>query len=306
MKMMTTKVQIRTDISTESHRSLSNHRVHAQQVLHGFGSATGGLLHAPHSPTRAVWDSADAVGPLSFISACSLLLIWLWNHISKNFHRSQPSWGYAVSLMASTGRKPWENPLSPYMDDVEAGGSEPERDKEGFPVLRAWSYTPLFVPVGMQGERLRIPIGPVNELKYRTFLFTHLLGPSSTIFAVRLRRPFGIIMEEDPVRKRAFVSELVSGANADRLARVSALTQGRLAPQPGDVLRACTTTTILYPNYSALFFGAVRPLRTIVVFGADRQAWSATMAALSQGLVADGEVTLVFERASAPEADSSG
>lgn len=44
----------------------------------------------------------------------------------------------------------------------------------------------------------------------------------------------------------------------------------------------------------------------VVVFGADRQAWSATMAALSQGLVADGEVTLVFERASAPEADSSG
>ena len=47
----------------------------------------------------------------------------------------------------------------------------------------------------------------------------------------------------------------------------------------------------------ALLFGAQRPQRSIVMFGADGQRWPVVSGALREGLVADGDVTLVLERA---------
>lgn len=103
---------------------------------------------------------------------------------------------------------------------------------------------------------------------------------------------------------------------------------------PGDVLRACTCTTITYQT-TALLFGAQKPTRTISMcgeacvvirataatgavlvqccqgrhagsrrattplhsYGADGQRWPAVVTALQKGLRADGPVTLVLERA---------
>lgn len=69
--------------------------------------------------------------------------------------------------------------------------------------------------------------------------------------------------------------------------------------QPGDVLRACTATNFVYPIKS--LFGATPPVRTLVVYGADKQRWPKVISALRKGLVSDGEVHLVFERAVSEE-----
>lgn len=57
-----------------------------------------------------------------------------------------------------------------------------------------------------------------------------------------------------------------------------------------------TSNTTPMRAAGALLFGAQRPERSIVVYGADGQRWKAVMEALQKGLVADGEVTLVLER----------
>lgn len=63
-----------------------------------------------------------------------------------------------------------------------------------------------------------------------------------------------------------------AGGHAEQLARRTALNPAlaATAAQEGDVLRACTTTNIVYQP-AALAFGAQRPKRAIVVFGADGQ-----------------------------------
>jgi hypothetical protein len=63
----------------------------------------------------------------------------------------------------------------------------------------------------------------------------------------------------------------------------------------GDILRACTSTNIVYEP-KALAFGMQPPTRAIVLYGADGQGWPQVVAALKKGLVADGPVTLVLER----------
>jgi hypothetical protein len=44
------------------------------------------------------------------------------------------------------------------------------------------------------------------------------------------------------------------------------------APAVGDVLRACTCTTFVFPTNS--LFGAKPPQRHIVCYGADQQKWT--------------------------------
>lgn len=48
------------------------------------------------------------------------------------------------------------------------------------------------------------------------------------------------------------------------------------------------------------------PKRSIVLYGADGQAWPAVVGALKKGLLEDGPVTLVLERRLPPEAAASG
>jgi hypothetical protein len=48
--------------------------------------------------------------------------------------------------------------------------------------------------------------------------------------------------------------------------------QAASAPAIGDVLRACTCTTFVFPTNS--LFGAKPPQRTIVAYGADQQKWT--------------------------------
>ena len=109
---------------------------------------------------------------------------------------------------------------------------------------------------------------------------------------------------QDRRRGNVFVADIVEGTNAERFCRVAQLNQNAEVPQKGDVLRGCTSTNIVYKNFAALSFGSVKPQRTIVMYGADEQAWPNVMLALSKGVVADGDVTLVFERAAPSEAQS--
>lgn len=63
-----------------------------------------------------------------------------------------------------------------------------------------------------------------------------------------------------------------AGGHAEQLAKRAALNPAlaATAAQEGDVLRACTATNIVYQP-AALAFGAQKPKRAIVVFGADGQ-----------------------------------
>ena len=51
-------------------------------------------------------------------------------------------------------------------------GRLPERDRNGELAFRAISYTPWpITEQELEGERLRIPVGPVNQRELRTFVF---------------------------------------------------------------------------------------------------------------------------------------
>eukprot|EP00887_Chlorella_sp_A99_P005104 scaffold25.g5104.t1 len=176
-------------------------------------------------------------------------------------------------------------------------GSQPARDNKGELAFTPVGNTPWPVEEGAQGERLRINVGPVGATQHRTFVFNRRLPGPSRLLAVTLDRPLGIVFEEDPASGRAAVAELTPGGNAEaawRRARLNPALAASVAA-PGDVLRACTCTTITYQT-AALLFGAQKPTRTIGVFGADAQRWPEVATALRKGLVADGPVTLVLER----------
>jgi hypothetical protein len=65
-----------------------------------------------------------------------------------------------------------------------------------------------------------------------------------------------------------------AGGNAEQKAKNARLNPSLAASAvlEGDVLRACTCTNIVYQS-GALAFGMQRPTRSIVVYGADGQAW---------------------------------
>ena len=47
----------------------------------------------------------------------------------------------------------------------------PERDRKGELAFRAVSYTPWPVEEGAEGDRVRIPVGPVSNTQPRTYVF---------------------------------------------------------------------------------------------------------------------------------------
>lgn len=175
-------------------------------------------------------------------------------------------------------------------------GSEPERDLKGELVFRAQSYTPWPVDQGAEGERIRIPVGPIGQRRPRTYVFKRRLGSGSRLITATLTRPLGIVFEEDAVRKRVLVSTFIPSSAAGRMAKRAALdaTAARKAPAVGDVLRACTCTNIVYPKDS--LFGAKLPQRHVVVYGADDETWPRVINALRNGDRTDGDVTLILER----------
>ncbi|KAH7616766.1 hypothetical protein NADE_001574 [Nannochloris sp. 'desiccata'] len=178
-------------------------------------------------------------------------------------------------------------------------GTEPIRDRYGELAFRAVSYTPWPVKSGDSdaGEAIRIEVGAVGATQFRTYFFDKLLPQSSQLVVVKLPRPLGIVFEEDTRMGRAVIAEIVAGGNADQLSKKASLDLrlAATAPQKGDILRACTATNIVYRT-GALILGAQTPERAIVVYGADNEKWPAVATALTRGLVADGEVTLVLER----------
>jgi hypothetical protein len=161
---------------------------------------------------------------------------------------------------------------------------------------KAVSYTPFPVEEGCAGERVRVNIGPVGSRKPRTFVFEKKLRQPSTVFAVTLPRPMGVIVEEDKRRKRVVVADVVEKSRAGQRVKLGNFdhTKRAEAVLPGDVLRGCTCTTLMYPTASLLF--GKPPQRHVLMYGADGERWARVATALKRGLVEDGPVTLVLER----------
>jgi hypothetical protein len=171
------------------------------------------------------------------------------------------------------------------------------RDSRGEIAYRAVGYTPLLTEQDDDDEVIRVPIGSVGSVAPVSFVFKKILQHQSRLIVIRLPRPLGIVFEEDKKSKRVFIAEIVEGSAAAQLQKRSALDPSLSMNdvQEGDLLRAFTTTTIVYKT-GALMFGAQKPEREILLFGADGESWPKVSNALSRGLKSDGEVTLVLER----------
>lgn len=175
-------------------------------------------------------------------------------------------------------------------------GQSPERDKAGKLTFRPISYVPWPVEADAQAERVRVAVGPAGQEAHRTFVFDPILAQPSQLVGVSLPRPMGLILEEDQRLRRVVVAGFVEGSVAEQRSKVGRLQTGRSksSVQEGDVLRACTCTTLEY-GASALL-GAKPATKMRTMYGADGQTWPEVMGALSRGSADDGEVTLIFER----------
>ena len=88
--------------------------------------------------------------------------------------------------------------------------------------------------------------------------------------------------------------DVVEGSAGSRRNAKLRGTEATDAVLPGDVPRACTAINFVYgPGGLA---GVAPPQRTVVLFGADGEAWPKVLGALKRNAVSDGPVTLVFER----------
>jgi hypothetical protein len=215
----------------------------------------------------------------------------------------------------------------------------------GFMFVEADDTTP--------GERVRVEVGPVGERKRTTFVLPLLCGAPSTLIAVTLPRPLGVVFVPDAAGG-VRVGSLVPGSVAGRAGAVARLSpDGMATPRPGDVLRAVTATVFAFTPQCAPPGEHARPAththahplrrtrsktqqplsrahacpncchaprrtrraqllgdlkgtkRTVVLYGADGQAWQKSFAALTQGMAADGPVTLVLERPLPGSADAT-
>lgn len=122
------------------------------------------------------------------------------------------------------------------------------------------------------------------------------LAARSELVCATLPRPLGVVFEEDTRAECARVAAIVPGTAADRQQGRARLdrTQRKSCVMEGDVLRAITCTTLVYPTDS--LFGAKPARRTVTLFGADGQSWGKVAGALKRGLVEDGPVTVILER----------
>lgn len=153
-------------------------------------------------------------------------------------------------------------------------------------------------PADAPGERFRVDVGNIGERKPQTFLFAPLLQQPSRLVCVTLpRRPLGVIFVPDRAG-RVRIAEFVQNSDAGRAASVERLLSpsGAQAPKVGDVLRAVTATVFSFTPQAQLLGDLTNTKRTVVLFGADDEPYDKVFAALRQGLVADGPVSLVLER----------
>ena len=147
------------------------------------------------------------------------------------------------------------------------------------------------------GELLRVEVGPVGKTTRRSFAVQRRLASPSTLLSCTLPRPLGVVFVPDAAGG-VRVASLVAGSAAGRAAGVARLSpDGASTPLPGDLLRACTATVFSFPPGAQLLGELKGTTRTVVLFGADGQSYEKTFAALAQGRVADGPVTLLLERA---------
>ena len=183
-------------------------------------------------------------------------------------------------------------------------GSEPARDRKGKLAYRPYSYTPYPVDASVDDEEVRILVGPVGNLQPQSFMFPHILNSPSEIVVIQLPRPLGLVFEEEEQTGHAVIVDIIKGSHAAKLCQRASLDPSLeySAPKEGDVLRAITCTNIVYQT-GALLFGAQKPQRSIILFGADGQKWASISAALRKGLYEDGNVTVVLERQNKNEKD---
>jgi len=130
----------------------------------------------------------------------------------------------------------------------------------------------------------------------RTYVFDATLPGASEVLSVTAARPLGIIFEDD-ADGRARVADFVRGSEAARANDVAALAPfGAQCARRGDVLRAFTATQVVYRTTAALTGDLSGTKRVRTLFGADDVPWGEVSAALANGRVADGPITLVLER----------
>ena len=138
--------------------------------------------------------------------------------------------------------------------------------------------------------------GASNSTTQRTYVFDATLAGASEVLSGTAARPLGIIFEDD-ADGRARVADFVKGSDAARANDVAALAPfGRQCARRGDVLRAFTATQVVYRTTAALTGDLSGTKRVRTLFGADEVPWGEVSAALANGRVADGPITLVLER----------
>lgn len=157
---------------------------------------------------------------------------------------------------------------------------------DGERVTPAWQATSTTPP----SERLG------RGAKSRTYVFERVLSTSSEILSVTAERPLGIVFEED-ADGRVRVSEFIPGSRAAKAAEVASLAPfGAQCCRKGDILRAFTATQVVYKTTAALTGDLSGTKRVRTLYGADDKDWKDVSAALANGRVADGPVTIVVER----------
>ena len=162
---------------------------------------------------------------------------------------------------------------------------------DGERVTPAWQSTANTPP----SERLG------RGAERRTYAFERVLPRDGTdwtseIVSVTAERPLGIVFEED-ADGRVRVGEFVPGGFAAKASEVASLAPfGAQCCREGDILRAFTATQVVYKTPAALTGDLSGTKRVRTLYGADDKDWKDVSAALANGRVADGPVTIVVER----------
>ena len=162
---------------------------------------------------------------------------------------------------------------------------------DGERVTPAWQSTANTPP----SERLG------RGAERRTYAFERVLPRDGTdwtseIVSVTAERPLGIVFEED-ADGRVRVGEFVPGGFAAKASEVASLAPfGAQCCREGDILRAFTATQVVYKTTAALTGDLSGTKRVRTLYGADDKDWKDVSAALANGRVADGPVTIVVER----------
>jgi len=149
-------------------------------------------------------------------------------------------------------------------------------------------------------ERVRVPLGRVGfTLEDRPFYFARTLGEGSSITAVSVDRPLGIVFVEEKGTGRPVVEFVAPEGNAGAKSRALAMTTGdpRAGVREGDVLRGFSCPRLIFDSTAQALVGDLGGAkRMLVLFDTDGQKFNKSMDALASGLRRDGPVRLVLER----------